>query len=175
MLYAPGSARINNRIIYFVFWSSESSEYGFCSEAIVLDERGAIATYSSLSDMYSEYHRKGLKIIEDEPIVVNLDDVKNWLRLPRRRTVDPVNFLNVWYLFSDLNSAVNAEGENLSNICRHKIYEKIFWGNNFPALTPPGKHYTPRWNRSEINKMHRILMAGMRLFTTRIYCETAQS
>jgi len=30
-----------------------------------------------------------------------------------------------------------------------KIYNKLFWGSNLPAVTPKGRYYEPIWPRRE--------------------------
>jgi hypothetical protein len=42
-------------------------------------------------------------------------------------------------------------------------YDKLFWGNNLPVVTPPGEFYVPAWSDEELAELHRILSDGMRL------------
>ena len=43
------------------------------------------------------------------------------------------------------------------------VYDKLFWGSNFPAMTLPGERYVPVWSDEEIVELHQILNDGMAL------------
>jgi hypothetical protein len=36
------------------------------------------------------------------------------------------------------------------------IYEKVFYANNLPTITPSGEHYEPEWSGWELEEMSRI-------------------
>ncbi len=46
----------------------------------------------------------------------------------------------------------------------NKIYDKLFWGCNIPALTPRGKKYIPLWSAREISIINKVLTEGVRIF-----------
>jgi hypothetical protein len=48
------------------------------------------------------------------------------------------------------------------------IYDKVFFGNNLPSMTPPGEHYVPAWSEEEIDRLSRVLTGGLRLFRARV-------
>jgi hypothetical protein len=39
----------------------------------------------------------------------------------------------------------------------------VFFGNNLPAMTPPGEHYVPEWDDEEIALLWRIIGQGVDL------------
>jgi hypothetical protein len=41
------------------------------------------------------------------------------------------------------------------------IYEKLFYGNNLPSITPIGEHYIPSWSNDELIEMRLVFMAGL--------------
>ena len=44
------------------------------------------------------------------------------------------------------------------------IYDKLFWGNNLPSLTPKGRHYVSEWSPDELAALAEVLSAGLALF-----------
>jgi len=71
--------------------------------------------------------------------------------------------LNAWNLFGDIATSVDAEFDSDRQLSQ-RVYEKLFWGNNLPSVTPPGKHYTPLWNEDELSLMRAILGHGLDIF-----------
>jgi len=41
------------------------------------------------------------------------------------------------------------------------IYEKVFYANNLPTITPPGEHYEPEWSGWKLEEMARIFRLGL--------------
>jgi hypothetical protein len=107
--------------------------------------------------------------IEDEkPILYDLDFIAAWVAVPVE-PVDCVQVLNAWNLFTDISASVhsprNSAFETLKSRSR-VLYDKIFWGNNLPAVTPIGEHFVPSWSQSELRSIAEILAAGLHLFTS---------
>jgi len=75
------------------------------------------------------------------------------------------NILAVWNLFTDVSFSAKHSflGDSKLRLIR-KIYDKIFWGNNLPAITPKNEKYIPVWEKSEINKIKEILLQGYQIF-----------
>jgi hypothetical protein len=44
------------------------------------------------------------------------------------------------------------------------IYDKLFWGNNLPLITPEGERYLPEWSADEVQSLAQILASGLDLF-----------
>lgn len=41
------------------------------------------------------------------------------------------------------------------------IYEKLFWGNNLPTVTPAGKTYVPVWTQNELERLRSVMAYGI--------------
>lgn len=39
------------------------------------------------------------------------------------------------------------------------VYDKIFWGNNLPAMTPEGESYQPNWKIEELEALEEYMLA----------------
>ena len=48
-------------------------------------------------------------------------------------------------------------------------YEKLFFGNNLPAMTPLGEHYTPARTDEELDDIRRHVVLGFDLSEKTIY------
>lgn len=60
--------------------------------------------------------------------------------------------LDGWNFIEDLARTIGLtqEMKRLHSPLLNKVYDKLFYGNNLPAVTPEGKSYSPLWLREEI-------------------------
>lgn len=139
----------------------------------LLDGEGFMVTFRHLNDLQDYAACRRLTVVPDanaEPL--DLDVVERWLEAARKTTVDCGTFLNAWNLFSDLATTFQGRTAHIDGQREDRIYNKLFWGNNLPALTPPGKHYEPTWSKSEVDRMRNVLAKGMGLFRARLGPDT---
>jgi hypothetical protein len=61
----------------------------------------------------------------------------HWLDDPQADTVDCVLFLLGWNLFWDVATVLGRPLRDLDPVA-NKIHDKLFFGNNLPAMTPEG-------------------------------------
>ena len=97
-----------------------------------------------------------------DPAFFNLDVVEKWLSCKRPAQLDCVAFLNAWNLLADLSESIGGSFDPDKDKTR-KIYSKLFWGNNLPAVTPAGKHYKPLWPGQESRIIRQVLRHGLSL------------
>lgn len=66
--------------------------------------------------------------------------------------------LNTFNMFEDLAYTLDLHAEALlkGNPLVDKIFEKLFWGNNLPSVTPEGESYHPFWNKEEAKYMQHM-------------------
>ena len=76
-----------------------------------------------------------------------------------------------WNLFIDVAHSVGDAGASYlaSNAVLGHEYEKLFFGNNLPAMTPPGEHYTPTWTDDELDAVRQHLILESDLFEATTY------
>ena len=61
--------------------------------------------------------------------------------------------LFAWNMFQDMDFSIKANPSKLSTTKKnilHKAYEKLFWGNNLPSVTPQGQSYHPMFSAIEL-------------------------
>jgi len=48
----------------------------------------------------------------------------------------------------------------------YDVYDKLFWGNNLPAMTPPGERFVPTWSAEELEALAALLSAGFAMLSS---------
>ena len=158
----------------YLIWFTDDSDDGTEPDGVLLDGDGLIVTFRHMDNLQDHAASHGLTVVPKtnaEPL--DLDIVEQWLATARKTNVDCETFLNAWNLFSDLATTTQGRTAHIDGQREGRIYDKLFWGNNLPALTPPGKHYEPIWSKSEVGRMRNVLTTGMLLFHARLGADTA--
>ena len=166
--------RLDGADRYLIWYTVEDS--GYDADGVVLDASGHIPTFRTIEALhhYAAEHEIGLA--GEEPRLHDLDCVQDWLNLRgkrsrkhvRRTTVDCNAFLAAWNLFSDVRFSLGQlSGKRLTPHTR-RPYNKLFYGCNLPAITPPGKHYEPIWPNYEVAVLRKVLGSGLKLFRCRL-------
>lgn len=149
--------RLDDTDGYLIWYSNDH-------DGVVVQSDGAVPSFGSLALLHTYAAAHQIVIKEEEPGLHNLDRVETWLNTPTLSSdIDCADFLADWNLFGDISASTNGSFDHDQKLTQD-IYEKIFYGNNLPAMTPPGKHYTPIWTEAEITLMWKILSDGMSLF-----------
>lgn len=70
-----------------------------------------------------------------------------------------IHFVNGWNFFDDLLGTLGkVDLLRRSKSPRiQKIHDELFFGCNLPAMTPPGKSWSPRWTAGEIGKLRSTM------------------
>jgi hypothetical protein len=58
-------------------------------------------------------------------------------------------------------SRLDVHLNDISSKRAGKIYDKLFFANNLPAVTPRGASYEPIWSEGEIELLSRIYRFGL--------------
>lgn len=99
--------------------------------------------------------------------MVNFDSLDAWLR-SRRNSFNSCHFLEVWNLLDDVSRSINGDFDS-DRDRTYEIYDKIFRGNNLPAVTPKNRHYRPIWSPLEIAIIRLTLKRGLKMFGDAAY------
>lgn len=132
------------------------------------DKDGFITVSNQLKhfDSYEEldaFTKENNLAVIDEGAILNIDTAKIWLK-ENRHNVDCEYFLDFWNLISDLAGSVgdNFYGDSNKGII-NKIYNKLFYGSNLPALRKDGEVYIPDWAEEELYELCRVVYDGLRI------------
>ena len=156
--------RLDNRDGYLIFFYDEPDPDGF-----VTDERGRVSCFLNTEDLLRYASASNLTVDAEDPRLLNLDILVAWLESKDADTVDCKTFLEAWNLFDDFSKTIggNFDADQKKT---QKIYNKLFWGNNLPAVTPEGEHFEPIWTKRELKIMREVLGEGLSLFKEKISC-----
>lgn len=158
--YYPYSLRLDDNEWWLLWYSNDT-------DGLWVDEEGSIPAFDSLSALERFADSKGIELGLDKGDMLDLPLIERWLHDPRPRQIECNAFLGAWNLFSDVARSIGSElpdGSDLANKC----YDKLFWGNNLPAVTPPGKHYEPIWDAVEADYLRTLLGSGLTLLRSRL-------
>jgi hypothetical protein len=121
-------------------------------DGIVVDSDGEIPSFRNTDDLLEYVERRNLKVNVEGAILHDLDVLVEWLRQKESDRVDCSDLLAAW------------------NLLTEKIYDKLFWGNNLPSVTPKGKMYIPAWTSEELKITREVLDSGLVLFRGSVRC-----
>jgi hypothetical protein len=159
----------------YLIWYNPQGVY-YDADGVVLDAEGRIVAFANLGhlELYAAQH--GIPLVDEEPILHDLDRVRQWLELrgkPARKhicrnTIHCPSFLAAWNLFGDIRYSLDPSYNKGPEPRNKYAYSKMFAGCNLPALTPPGKWYEPIWYNAEVKFFRKVLGEGLRLFRDRL-------
>ena len=138
-------------------------------DGFVTDAGGNLPYFLNTADLSQYASTLGLTVDAESPNSANLDILVAWLESKDADAVDCKTFLEAWNLFDDVSKTVggNFDADQKKT---QKIYNKLFWGNNIPAVTPEGEHYEPLWSKRELKIIREVLGNGLSLFREKISC-----
>jgi hypothetical protein len=151
--------RLDGQCAYFLW-------YGGDVDGVILDGGGRLAAFATAGAAmaFASAHRLALS-----PAVTacyDLDLVARWCRQPQAEGVNCDLFLNAWNLFTDMCASRAGTGGLFQHVSKKEsiAYDKLFFGNNLPAVTPPGARYEPAWSADELLGLSQVLGLGLQEF-----------
>jgi hypothetical protein len=151
--------RLDGKDSYLIWFSTDEDDGVFVGESNLspsFDNTAALRNFAKSNK---------IKLKKEEPLLIDLDIVKNWLKGTENKVKDYNPFLNAWNLFEDISVSTNEDFHKNRN---YDIYERIFWGCNIPAVTPEGESFTPNWTKKELKIIREIMNSGLKIFAEKI-------
>lgn len=145
-----------------VLW--ESGNDG--TDQVVVDESGMLCEFPSEALARRAPLPPG-RVLSPEPVThYDFDAVQEWCHSDST-TLECATLLNAWNLLGDLPQPGTlfawADGR------AKKIYDKLFFGCNFPSITPEGARSTPSLSAAELAALKRVLLLGLAEFRARLH------
>lgn len=112
----------------------------------------------------------GVPLEDAEPMEYDFDRIQAWCACPNAAGVDCRAFLNAWNFFDDLTGShigIDSPYTRLSKGAGGS-YDKLFWGNNLPAVTSPGERFDPTWSPEELAAISHVFEAGLRVLAAEL-------
>jgi hypothetical protein len=142
----------------YLIWSSNDED------ALVVGADGLIPSFKDIAQLRAYADVNCYRLQNEEPILHDLDWVAAWTKAPVV-PIDCVKALAAWNLFSDVARSMPDSGTAFQHLdSRPAIYDKLFWGNNLPSMTPEGRNYVPEWFPDEVALLAETLCVGFNLF-----------
>jgi hypothetical protein len=158
MKYFPLLYRLNGEDSYLIWISNEN-------DAVVVDATGSVLTFNDTGAVQAFAGLEHYHLEDEEPALHDLDWVVGWIK-ETEKPVNCIEALAAWNLFSDISRSIQRAPSAFEALNSQfpGIYEKLFWGNNLPSMTPEGKHYEPGWSPDELAALTEVLTAGLEMF-----------
>jgi hypothetical protein len=158
--YFPLLYRLEGEKSYLIWISNEQ-------DSVAVDSDGFVVSFRHLTSLRQYADLKHYSLETEEPMLHDLDWVATWCV----RSGEPVNCgdaLAAWNLFSDVSASIPRRGVAFKTLDSQfpLIYDKLFWGNNLPSVTPEGELYIPKWSADEVGSLVEVLTAGLDLFVS---------
>jgi len=131
---------------------------------LVLD--GKIVTAPTSEALTTVAARHGLELEDSDGGVQVLDDVEELLELPATEETC-AQVLDAWNLFADIARSVSATLNDTGDEWQ-KCYDKLFFGNNLPSVTPVGEHYRPYFTAEEQRRIRDVFIRGRAILATHL-------
>jgi hypothetical protein len=141
----------------FLIWFTNSHD------GVWVDAQGLIPSFQTLAQLQSYAAAHQIPIDNEVAMLHDLDVVATWLKRPLSADIDCDSFLAAWNLFSNVSAAINGDFDP-DHARTTGVYDKLFYGNNLPVITPPGEHYEPEWTDDEVLLIRELLAGGLQLF-----------
>ena len=148
-------SRLDKKDRYFIWFSDEE-------DGVFLDSKDNLLVFNDLKSLSDYFHKRNLLIENEPPVFYDLDKLEGNLK-QENFEIDCIEVLNIWNFFEDVSRSAKDNFDSNRKATK-KIYEKIFWGNNLPVVTPEGKFYEPIWSKKEIQIIRDVLLDGLAIF-----------
>jgi hypothetical protein len=107
-------------------------------DGFVSADDGKIASSVTEQQMRAFCLANSIPIMTETPEVCDFDSIAAWCEHPAAETIDPVTFLRALSILEDAgNLKLDVENPDDKAVGRmDKVYDKLFYANNFPAVPP---------------------------------------
>ncbi len=121
-----------------------------------LDPEGRLISAPTVEELKHQIGEDARRVAWAEGAEINFD--RFWVSLRNMRPVRSSSeqtchlLLNGWNFLEDLGRTFRSdkELEGLRSPLLSKAYEKLFYGNNLPSMTPKGHSYHPLWTAEDM-------------------------
>jgi hypothetical protein len=129
----------------FLLWYTDERD------GLVREPDGRLLRAPSPEAMTEAVGERGLRAEAGDEQCYDLDAIAAWCRSPTPAGIDCPAFLDAWNL-SDDSAGTHGPADRVArpdadyvtlSRASSAAYDKLFWGNNLPSVTPPGERYEP--------------------------------
>jgi hypothetical protein len=144
--------RVEGDSRYLAWYSLEHDGY--------LRDDGRVLARRRVADLREDAARLGCAVDDGVALSISLDALRKELR---RGKVPASLTLNAWNMLGDLASTVGLaksvlEGDDAMETTR--VYDKVFFANNLPSITPAGRRFRPQWTPDDLRTLRALFSRG---------------
>ena len=162
-IYYPVRFRFDHKERWLL-WHTVGDAEGDEPDGVVVDQCGSVLIFRTEQSLLAYAASTELTLTDkNNSAFFNLDTVVKWINRKRPAKLDCVGFLDAWNLLTDISLTVGGRFDPDKAKTR-KIYSKLFWGSNLPAVTPIGRQYTPLWPGRESRIIRKVMREGFAMF-----------
>lgn len=140
----------------FLIWYTDEND------GVIIETDGRVPVFGDVEKLLSYASENSIKFIDTEPTFEDLDVIRDWIEEGAQGPIDCNAFLGAWNVFADISQSTGGNFDSDKDFTLN-IYNKLFWGCNLPALTPPGKHLTPEWGEVELKTISLVMTEGIEM------------
>ena len=155
----------------YLLWRNGGDDH----DGVLVDDSRRVPSFRTPDEAERAARRLGLHFCEEKPLLIDLDVVVGWLAKPQAEDIDCSALLGAFNLFWDVSLSIGVIGSEFlalkQEAVENKVYDRLFWGTNPPALTPLGKHFVPEWDDIDIEFLSVALGTGLDMFRKSMLAE----
>ncbi len=154
---------------YFVIWFDNSYQ------GLVLDDNEMIISFSTLEKL-ERYLESINEKLESQELGTGLDfdQIHEWVKSPKAKSVDCDLLLNAWNMFGDIRSSIEGRNMDRKDNKHLEVYDKLFMGSDAGWFVTGEKTYKPEFSVKDIRELRAVLKEGMKLLKSRFDPELAR-
>lgn len=135
---------------YCALWYTDEMD-GF-----LLDNDRKIRLFLNVTDAKVFADKKDYSV--DSEILILSDDIYKELDM---KILDCNLILTYWNILSDMAKSINYDFLGDSKVEKiQKVYDKLFYGCNFPSINKSGENFFPKWEEDEKSLIKMVLKNG---------------
>src|SRR5271157_1951201 len=155
--------RLKEIVVFVVSHSGER-------DGFVRDKAGRLRAACTPEALTATAGARNVLPVNSEPIEYDFERIGAWCAAPELAGVDHAAFLDAWNFLDELAGLHNGADTLYTRLTRGAVecYDKLFWGSNLPAVTPPRERFDPARQADELIEFRRVLEAGLGLLESEL-------
>jgi len=150
VVHYPVTIHIDGHSRWVLWWTDDAGPDG------VVCAGPQILSFSEVDGLRAYAIEHGLELL-DEIATFDFDAAVRWDDEPPVKEI-----LNCRNLVNDVALSIGLTFDDRSEE-KDRLYDKVFWGNNLPSMTPPGERFEPTWSQNEVELLQGIIGDGTAL------------
>lgn len=112
--------------------------------------------------------QNNIKLSSFDIILYDIDFFIDWVKNSNDE-VDCIKFLDFWNITADVSDSLNLYFLGNENGIVLDLYNKLFYGNNLPAIRGDGELYIPTWDCEDILILTKIIKDAISIISESIF------